>query len=152
MAEGGASGGDAGNLPGNAISGSVMGMRFDVAATSYWIERPALGGAPTQLYLSDERLACQAISAPGWDKTLGMTSQVLEIGLSGTTVSTFHIRTDADANYLGGPYNPSADGGTVTIAEVHASQNVVGSFDIHFGADALSGTFDASFCATGVEP
>jgi hypothetical protein len=139
-------------LPGNAINGSVMGMNFVAAATSYWIGHPSAGGAQTQIYLADERLPCQAISAPGWDKTIGASSQVLEMGLAAATVSTFTIRTDADANYLGGPYNPSADAGTVTVAVVHPSQNIAGSFDLHFGADTLSGTFDASFCATGVEP
>ncbi len=142
----------AGSLPGNTINGSVMGMNLVVAATSYWIGHPSVGGAQTQIYISDEKLPCQMISAPGWDKTIGTSSQVLEMGLAAAAVSTFTIRTDADANYLGGPYNPSADAGTVTVAEVHPSQNIIGSFDIHFGADTLSGMFNASFCETGVEP
>jgi hypothetical protein len=149
---GGAGAGGGGNLPGNSISGSVMGMSFTSVASSYWIGHPSAGGAPTQVYLSDERLACQALSAPGWDKTLAASTQLLEIGLAGPTPSTFHIGMDADANYLGGPFNPSADGGTVTTTIVNASQNIVGSFDIKFGAAALAGTFDAAFCEAGVEP
>src|SRR5262245_12902680 len=78
---GGSGAGGAGNLPGNSISGSVMGMSFTTVASSYWIGHPSAGGAPTQVYLSDERLACQVLSASGWDKTLASTSQLLEIGL-----------------------------------------------------------------------
>jgi hypothetical protein len=148
----GADGGGAMNLPGNAISGTVMGMTFTTVASSYWLDHPSAAGAPTQIYLLDEKIPCQAISAPGWDKTLASNSQLLEIDLAGSMPSTFHIPTDVEANYVGGPYNPSADGGTVTIAAVNPSQNVTGSFDIQFGSTALMGTFDASFCATGVEP
>jgi hypothetical protein len=139
-------------LPGNSISGSVMGMSFTTVTTSYWIGKPSAGGAPTQIYLLDEKLPCQSISAPGWDKTIAAATQVLEMGIAGPTVSTFHILMDADANYLGGPYNPSADGGTITITAVNPMQNIVGSFDLGFQGTSLKGTFDASYCASGVEP
>ena len=87
-----------------------------------------------------------------WDKTIAANTQVLEMGVGPAKVSTFHILMDADANYLGGPYNPSADGGTITITAVNPNQNIVGSFDLGFQGTSLKGTFDASWCAAGVEP
>jgi hypothetical protein len=145
-ADGGAS------LPGNAISGSVMGMAFTTVASSYWIGHPSAGGAPTQVYLSDERVGCATLAAPGWDKTLAASSQLLEMGLAGSTAITFHVPAEADANYLVGNFNPSADGGTITIAALNSGKNIVGSFDIAFGTTTLTGTFDAPFCEAGVEP
>jgi hypothetical protein len=145
-------GGSAVSLPGNSLNGTLMGMSFTVAATSYWIGMPGGGSAPTQIYLVDEKLSCQAISAPGWDKTIATSTQVLEMGVFGSMPGTYHINTDADANYLGGNYNPSADGGTITITTVNPGQNIVGSFDLTFVADTLKGMFDASWCASGVEP
>jgi len=151
---GGVDSGGAGSpsLTGNAIDGTVMGMRFTTIAASFWVQNPSAGGAPTLLFLLDEKLGCSGISAPGWDKTIAAATQVLEIGLAGPASTTFTILGDADANYLGGPYNPSADSGRVTVDVVKPSQELIGSFDVHFGADALSGTFDATFCSTGVEP
>jgi hypothetical protein len=140
------------SLPGNAIHGTVMGMLFSAVSSSYWVQNPSPGGAPTLVFLADESLSCQSLSVSGWDKTLGANTQLLEIGLPGPTASTFHILMDADANYLGGPYNPSADAGSITITAVNVGQSLDGTFDLAFGTDALRGTFDAHFCPSGVEP
>ena len=59
---------------------------------------------------------------------------------------------DAAVAYLQGFFNPSADAGTVTIGRINPSENIVGSFDAKFMGDALEGTFDAMYCADGVEP
>jgi hypothetical protein len=151
---GGSAGGvrDAGSLPGNTISGSVMGTSFTTVASSYWIGHPSAGSPPTQVYLSDQELPCQSLALPGWDKTLATSSQLLEIDLAGSALTTYRVGTDADANYVGGAFNPTASGGTVTLTAVNPSQNIVGSFDIQFDTTALMGTFDGSFCADGVEP
>jgi hypothetical protein len=42
--------------------------------------------------------------------------------------------------------------GTVTLATLQSGQSATGCFDLTFGANKLSGTFNATFCAGGHEP
>jgi hypothetical protein len=136
------------------VTGTIAGNAFGPVASAYWIGMPGAGSLPTQVYLSGAQLACADIVAPLWDKTIGGKS-LLELGTRGATPGSYAIGVDADASYLPNAtsaFNPSADSGTVTITEVHLSTNIVGAFQLHFGADALTGTFDATYCARGVEP
>jgi hypothetical protein len=131
-----------------------MGSSFGSVANAYWIGMPSQGSLPTQVFLSGAPVACATLSAPLWDKAIG-DKPLLELAVRGTTVNTYSIPTDADANYLpsaSSAFNPTADNGSITISAVNASKDIVGSFELHFGADALMGTFDAAYCATGVEP
>ena len=115
---------------------------------------PSAGSLQTQVYLSGATIACSDISAPLWDKLIG-NSSLLELGTRGMTPGSYSIGVDADGSYLPSAmsaFNPSATGGVVTISEVHASTNIVGTFQLTFGTDTLSGSFDATYCATGVEP
>jgi hypothetical protein len=142
---------DDGGSDTDAIAGTVAGRNFETVASVWWIGHPGNGSAPTQVYLSDVDLPCATLAAPGWDKTIG-DGQLLEIGIGGSTPRTYVIRTDADANYLAGAYNPSSDGGSVTVVMLDPQRTIRGSFDLHFGADQLMGHFDAPYCAEGVEP
>lgn len=54
--------------------------------------------------------------------------------------------------YLRGFYNPDADEATVTITKVNPMTSIVGTFEAKYRNDMLRGTFDAAYCATGVEP
>jgi hypothetical protein len=139
------------SVPGNAVTGSVQGRSFASVSTAYWIGNPSAGSLPTQVFLAEATLDCAAISVPLWDKTFG-DQQLLELGVTASDARTYQIGTDAEANYLGGAINPTADSGTVTISSVHPSQSIAGSFVLSFGTDALTGSFDAAYCATGVEP
>ena len=87
-----------------------------------------------------------------WDKPLG-DKQVLEVNFAEVSVKTYTINADVIANYLGANYNPEASSGTVTIGSVALRGRIAGSFDLQFpGGDHLMGTFDAPYCATGMEP
>jgi len=135
------------------VSGTVMGVGFTIIASAWWIGKPGMGSPPTQVYLSDAALDCAALATPGWDKLLG-DKQLLELGLTGSAPQSYRIGTDANAAYVGpgGNYNPSSDGGTITVTASNASKNIAGSFDLAFQADAVKGTFDAAYCDAGVEP
>jgi hypothetical protein len=139
----------------STVTGSVMGTPFGrPVANAYWIGKPSAGSLPTQIFLLGGPLDCPGIGAPLWDKTLG-NAPLLELGVRGTAPNTYAIGTDADASYLpdvSGVFNPSADGGMVTISMVNPGLNIVGSYEVHFQGDTLKGTFDATYCGAGVEP
>jgi hypothetical protein len=65
---------------------------------------------------------------------------------------------EASVNYTlsstaGTPTETSSSGGTVTLSTLTANTNATGSFALTFGAaNALNGTFNATFCPAGVEP
>jgi hypothetical protein len=144
----------AGGGSGNVVNGTVVGRRFGAVAKAFWIGMPSPSSLPTQVFLLGSSLDCTAISTPLWDKTLG-TGALLELGAAGMTPNTYQIPITADGSYLpdaSGAYNPTAESGTVSITAVNASKNIVGSYEVHFGSDVLTGTFDAVYCATGVEP
>ena len=94
---------------------------------------------------------CADISSFNWDKTIG-TNQVLEISLKEPVLRTFMVKTDAYEAYLRGDFNPEADSGTVTVTQINPAASIKGSFEAHYATDSLKGTFDATYCATGVEP
>jgi hypothetical protein len=146
--------GDGATGSSNRVTGNVMGTGFRAVASAHWIGMPSQGSLPTQVFLSGAALDCATLSAPLWDKTIGQ-QPLLELAVRGTTTNTYSIPADADANYLptaSSVFNPTADSGTITISAVSASKSIGGSFEAHFGSDVLIGAFDATYCATGVEP
>jgi hypothetical protein len=154
LVDGGSGGAGAAGGPATGtgtVNGSVMGNPFTTIATSWWIGKPGMGSAPTQIYLSDATIACSDLATAGWDKLLG-TKQLMELDLAGEAPKKYEIGVDMDASYVREPYNPSAEAGSVTISASTAGKNIVGSYDLTFAGDNVKGTFDATFCAEGVEP
>jgi hypothetical protein len=133
------------------VSGMVNGARWTTVASSFWIGKPGAGSPPAILFLFEAPTTCAGISAVNWDKNIG-TAQVLEIGLTEAAPRTFQVHQDLSVAYLRGDFNPDADKGTVTVSKVNPTMSITGAFDISFGADALTGTFEALYCAAGVEP
>jgi hypothetical protein len=133
------------------ISGSVQGTPFAKVGSAWWIGKPAAGSLPVMLFVSDVALSCATLSAEGWDKAIG-DGQLLEMAVSDPAPGEYAVGTSADANYVHGAYNPTADGVTVTIGALNPMQNVTGSFDLTLAGDAVRGTFDAAWCGGGVEP
>ncbi len=156
--------GDLATTSGNpgTITGTVAGKTFGTVMTALWID-----GTDTAtnavVYVFDKTTACGDISAAGWDVTGPLSStQHLEMKTFNQTPATFTVVTHAlGAGQANASYTFGAGGdtvgtaGTVTLASLVAGGAATGSFDVtSFGSTAnhLSGTFDAVFCSTGVEP
>ncbi len=122
--------------------------------------------ASTVVYVFSSAIKCNEITQAGWDTTIANKTQILEIKAMGTKAAVYQpiIKAprlpaggEAQVNYTlslttGTPMEAFSTGGSVTLTKVTAMTNVTGSFDLMFGANALKGTFDASYCAAGREP
>jgi len=134
------------------ISGTVNGTGWTTLSNAYWAGKMVAGSPPVVLFLFEAPVRCADIVNLNWDKTATGARQILEFGLLDSQPRTYQIMTDAFANYLFGAYNPDAYSGTVTITVVNPGIDITGSFDLNFLPDALTGTFDAKYCADGQEP
>ena len=147
----GAADGSAGAAPGT-ISGTVHGTKWTNLSNAYWIGKTSPGSPKVIVFLFEAPMDCATLKNVNWDKTALGEKQLLEIGVLETMTGSFQIPKDASVAYLRGAYNPDADAGKVTIETIHPSKNLVGGFDVTFMGDALKGSFDAKYCADGVEP
>jgi hypothetical protein len=134
------------------ISGTVNGTKWTHVSSAYWIGKPSKGSAPLIAFLFEAPMDCATLVNPNWDKAAIGDKQLLELDLVKAMAGSFAIPMEADVAYLRGAFNPSADAGDVTIDELNANKNLVGSFDVTFMGDPLKGTFDATYCPNGVEP
>jgi hypothetical protein len=134
------------------ISGSVHGTTWSKLSNAYWIGKNLPGGAAVTLFLFEASVACTDIVNLNWDKTATGARQILEIAFLEEKTGAFTVMTDVFPNYLFNNYNPDAFGGTATITAINPGVNLTGTFDFDFLGDKLMGTFDAKFCAGGVEP
>lgn len=159
-----AAGGSAGGTAsGTTIMGSFMGMPFTTAPTALWIGMPDSNQTEV-VYVFSNPVDCATLGAAGWDAKIPNNTQVLEMKEFGTSPAAYTVvksatpkAGEASVNHtLSKTTPPSAESpgtaGTVTIATINAGKNITGSFDVKFNADALTGTFDATFCPGGVEP
>jgi hypothetical protein len=135
----------------NQVSGSVNGVRFDSLSSAYWIGKPSAGGAPMVLFLFEKPASCEALGQANWDKVLG-DAQLLEIGTLRAEAGKYPVPTDAYAAYLRGEVNPDAEAGAVTVTALNPNRDAQGTFEAHYGAEVVKGTFDAEYCPGGVEP
>ena len=140
---------DAGAMGSGSVSGTIGANAWPSVMSALWIGNPQSN--PTEIFLFDAPVACASITSPNWDKPLGNT-QILELGVNGTTARTYAVPAEADVNYLRAQANPTADSGSVTIASITPTTKIVGTFTAKFGADTLTGSFEAIYCAAGVEP
>jgi hypothetical protein len=134
------------------ISGTVHGTAWSKLSNAYWIGKNAPGGPAATVFLFEAPVACAEIVNLNWDKTATGARQILEIGFLAQEPRTYQIMTDVIAAYLFKDYNPDAFTGTATIDAVNPMVDLTGSFDLGFLPDALRGSFDAKYCADGVEP
>jgi len=146
------------------VSGSFAGMPFDSIGAAFHI---GAADDPTDtivVELFDQPVACDAISSTGWDTRLDGV-QALELKMVGTTQGAYPVsggpspgKGEADANYTltatnGTPSETSATAGSVVVDAVVVGADAQGTFDLTFpNEDALTGTFDAAWCAGGREP
>jgi hypothetical protein len=174
-AGGGPSGGtDGGTVGGGAATniGQVGGKPFSWASGSFLIGMPDPGPnglRATVLYVFEKPIACSAISHVGWDAPVVLgQNQVLEMRAIGPVPGPFKVvgpppagntataMGEVAVNQLdnGRSADPEQvfNGGTVTIDAIVDKESAHGSFDVGFEKGALTGTFEAVYCPTGVEP
>ena len=155
-------GGD-GAAGGTTVRGSADGTPFDTAAMALWLGKPD-DPATTVVYVFSKPVKCADLATPGWDTRITDKTQFLEMKTFGLTPRTYTVTKsltpapgEASVNYTlsattGTPKETSSGGGTVTLKTVVATTNVTGSFDLTFGSNKVSGTYDAAFCPGGSEP
>ncbi|MGH7284273.1 MAG: hypothetical protein ACRELY_22325 [Polyangiaceae bacterium] len=148
---------------GGTISGSPGGSPFSSVATSYVIGAPD-DQATTVVFVFSKPVACADLGNPGWDQRITDGTQILELKAFGTSPADFNVVTtltpapgEASVNYTlssttGTPNEIGASGGTLTLSTLSAGATATGSFALMFGADHLTGTFDAIYCPGGHEP
>ena len=162
-AGGGASSTDGGTAS-NTVSGSVNGVTpYGPVSSAWWIGAPD-SAASTVVYLFNKPVACADIQALAWDTRIPNDTQVLEMVMYGTAPATFTVTSsltpapgEARVNHTfsrttGTPVEQFSSGGTVVLAERIAATRAIGTFSLSFGANSVTGKFDAGFCAGGVEP
>ncbi|HET6283774.1 MAG TPA: hypothetical protein VFH73_22665 [Polyangia bacterium] len=158
---GDAAGGSAGSS-GTVITGSADGTPFTTIGSVLWAGMPDVPS--TVVYVFSKPIKCSEITAAGWDTTIPAMTQILEVKMMGTTVGPYQpiikaprlpAAGEAQVNYTLSGANPTesfSTSGTTAIVKVTAMSTLSGSFDLLFGANALKGTFEATYCAAGREP
>jgi hypothetical protein len=135
----------------NTVSGTIQGVPWRSVAVAWWIGEASAPPPTAFVFVLESPTTCAAISVPNWDKIIG-DEQVLEIQVREPAVKTMQVPAEAAAAYLRGEYNPSAESGTVSLSSINTGKSLVGSFDALFAGERLKGTFEATYCPTGVEP
>lgn len=147
----------------SSISGSADGTAFDTVAQSLWLGAPD-STSTTVVYVFSKPVACSDLASPGWDTRIPDATQFLEMKMFGTAPAPFTIVTtltpapgEASVNYTlssqtGTPNEMGASGGTVTLDTIQAQLTATGTFNVHFGQNALTGKFAATYCPGGHEP
>ncbi len=154
-------------LPENGGNGTISGTAdanpFAKVATAY------LAGAPdststTVVFLFSKPVKCADIGAAAWDARIPDGTQILELKIFGQMPGTFTAVTtvtpapgEVSVNYTLSststtPKETGSSGGSLVLETLTAGTSASGTFDIKFGANSLSGRFDAIYCPGGREP
>lgn len=141
----------------------MIGARsFEIVADARWIGAPDDPKQTRVLYVFDKEVSCAALSAAGWDEVVTDQTQALEMKLIGTAAGAYPVSPrpatgEADVNYTvtstsGTPSEVSATAGNVTVEQFFTDEAADGAFDLTIPGGSVSGTFHATYCATGREP
>jgi hypothetical protein len=154
-----------------SIAGAVGGTPFTTVMSAYWIGVPD-SAATTAVYLIGTQLACADLAASGWAHTITAGTPIFEMIMTSKTPVTDHYTVStassppvgsAEVNYIvAAPARNETRSttGSIDLTSVAAGIEAVGMFDVQFGAsdggdagaNSLSGTFRAAYCAGGHEP
>jgi hypothetical protein len=134
-----------------SVLGQIEGTPWTTTvANAYWVGKPfPLDPAkPVVIRLFDTPTACSMLRI---EVQRADTARVLQLGLSAAAIGTFAVPDGAYLSPWQGGIFPDATDGAVVVSAVAESTSIVGTFDAHFGfgADRVTGTFDAKFCAEG---
>jgi hypothetical protein len=148
---------------GGSISGAVNGKNFASVVTALYAGKPD-DPASTVVFVFDTAVQCGQVSAVGWDQRIQNGAQVLEMKMLGTTPMVYKVTTsatpaagEASVNHAiatvgGTPPETSGSSGTVTLSVLTPMMRASGSYALMFPNGSLEGSFDATYCAGGVEP
>ena len=157
---------DAGPPGTGTATGSANGTPFGNVATALWIGAPD-SAATTVVYVFNNPVDCATLGSPGWDGRIKDQTQVLEMKMFGTSPATYKVVTtttpapgEASVNHTlssaldggksdAGSVETPSKSGTVTLSALTATKSASGSFALVFGANNISGTYNAVFCAGG---
>jgi len=148
---------------GNGTAAGTIGARsFESVADARWIGAPDDPAQTRVIYVFDKQVSCSVLSAAGWDEVVTDQTQALEMKLIGTEAGVYPVSSrpatgEADVNYTvtstsATPSEISATGGGVTVDQFLADEAADGAFDLIIPGGTVSGTFHATYCATGREP
>jgi hypothetical protein len=141
----------------------VNGKKFTSVATALYAGKPD-DAASVVIFLFESPVQCAQVSSPGWDSRIQNGSQVLELKLLGQTPMVYHVTTSATpapgeasvnhsiATVGGTPPETAGSSGTVTLSTLMPMLTATGSYDLTYANGSLKGSFDATYCAAGVEP
>jgi hypothetical protein len=141
--------------------GSVGGTTFATPVSALWIDS---GMNTRTIFLFSRTMPCSSIQTPGWDADgrLPAGAQAVEMKIWGTTPATFRVVTtltpaagEAACSFtvaMPGATDTISNGGTVTLCSITANANASGLFALTFTGGLATGTFNAMFCAGGMEP
>ncbi len=161
---------DAGSGSG-AIAGSVGGAPFGTVMSAYWIGVPDVAST-TAVYLVGKPIACSDITTSGWAHTIAAGTPIFEMIMATKTPAAgqYTVSTassppvgSAEVQYIvAAPARNETRSttGTIELTTLTAQSEAVGTFSVQFGAtdggdagaNSLSGTFTAAYCAGGHEP
>jgi hypothetical protein len=131
---------------------------FGSVGNALWIGAP---DSPTEtvLFLFSRPIRCDEILKVGWDGRIAPDAQMFEVVAIGTAPGTYDVpgtasplRGQVAHTFLENGFERDATSGAVTLTMVSAGKSITGNFSVLFEANAMTGTFDAAWCARGVEP
>ncbi len=154
---------DSGTEGENAIAGSAGGVPFSQVEAAFVIENPESDLA-TVIYLLSKPVRCIDLSFAGWDRTITSGTLVLELKILGTSPGRYvavaaptlfpgesaaqWMRTSSDPP----PVEVRSQGGWIDVDSLSSHGDAKGAFMLAFGANRLTGKFNAAFCPNGHEP
>jgi hypothetical protein len=133
-------------------------------AAAYFIGKSDDPANTTVIYVFDTVVACSDLGAAGWDTKIQDQTGAIELKLLGTAAGTYPVSTtpngaagQALVNFTvsstsATPKETLCKSGSVTLDSLDPERRAKGTFDLTFPDGTLTGTYDATWCASGHEP
>jgi len=145
------------SAPSTSVNGTVAGSTL-AAQDAIFADMTGASTTGTVLGITSARAFCDDVTKNQLPKNaVGLSIQLVSNGGVVTAPGTFNLLgTSSGTAFFGAAWDAldatcnstttHATAGTVTVTSISASQ-LTGTFDITFGSDHVSGSFDASSCA-----
>ena len=140
------------------VEGVVDGVpAFGSVKNALWIGDANLS-ITTVLYIFSKPVNCDEIAEAGWDTRIPAGSQVLNVHILGTSEGAYELsgniapRGKLAYRVVEKTLTKQATSGFIHLTAINNGKDVTGDFDAMFDSSPMRGTFDAAYCADGVEP